>query len=81
LIGFPFMVVIVNLPQRFQAVNAVSSSLAGIYLLPLLLCSPLVSAASGYLVSNLKIPPFYLLIAGAMLQLVGVSFLGSLTPP
>ncbi|KAI9662563.1 MAG: hypothetical protein M1821_008730 [Bathelium mastoideum] len=76
--GFPFMVVIVNLPQRFQAVNAVSPLLAGIYLLPLLLCSPLASGLSGYLVSNLKIPPFYLIVAGSTLQLVGICLLGSL---
>ncbi|KAF2229265.1 MFS general substrate transporter [Viridothelium virens] len=76
--GFPFMVVIVNLPQRFQAINAVSPLLAGVYLMPLLLCSPLASGLSGYLVSNLKIPPFYLIVAGSILQLVGVCLLGSL---
>ena len=65
--GFPFMVVIVNLPQRFQAIDVVSPLFAGIYLLPLLLCSPLASGLSGYLVSNLKIPPFYLIVTGSIL--------------
>lgn len=46
--GFPFMGVVVNLPQRYQAVNGVSPLLAGVYLLPLLLCSPLASAVCGF---------------------------------
>jgi len=76
--GFPFMAVIINLPQRFQAANAVSSSRAGICLLPLLLSSPFASGVCGYLVSKLKVPPFYLIMAGATLQLVGVCLLGRL---
>ncbi|RMZ75534.1 hypothetical protein DV738_g5436, partial [Chaetothyriales sp. CBS 135597] len=82
--GFPFMVIIVNLPQRFQAVNNFSPFRAGIYLLPLLLSSPFASGLCGYLVSKLKIPPFYLIISGAALQLLGICLLGSLdetTPP
>jgi hypothetical protein len=77
LLGFPFMDVIVNLPQRFQAANAVSSSS------PLSTCSlsfsahlsPAPQAATSSSSGNL---PLRLLVAGAMLQRVGDSLLGSL---
>ncbi|OJJ45663.1 hypothetical protein ASPZODRAFT_68734 [Penicilliopsis zonata CBS 506.65] len=76
--GFPFMAVIVNLTQRFQDVNGVSSLHAGIYLLPMLLCSPLASGASSFIVSKLKVAPFYLIAGAAVLQLVGVCLVGTL---
>ena len=76
--GFPFMGVIINLPQRYQAVNNVSSFDAGIYMLPRLLCSPFASAACGYFTSSLKVPPFYLVVIGAILQVLGVGLMISL---
>lgn len=72
------MAVIINLPQKFQAVNASSPSAAGFSLLPLLLCSPLASALAGLLVTKLEIAPFYLILGGAALQLVGVGLTSSL---
>lgn len=75
--GPPFMTMIVNLPQRYQAVNGVSAFQAGIRLLPLLLSSPFATAISGYLLSKRNIPPFYLALTGAVLQLVGVGFASS----
>ncbi|KAL8667019.1 MAG: hypothetical protein Q9202_000941 [Teloschistes flavicans] len=78
LTGFPFQAVIVNLPQRFQAVNGLSPTAAGIRLLPLLLCSPFASGLSGLLVTKAKVPPAYLLILGSALQLLGVGLTSSL---
>ncbi len=78
LTGFPFMAVIINLPQKFQAVNASSPSAAGFSLLPLLLCSPLASALAAWLVTKLHVAPFYLILGGATLQLVGVALTSSL---
>lgn len=72
------MAVIVNLPQRFQAVNGLSPTAAGIRLLPLLLCSPFASGLSGLLVTKAKVPPAYLLILGSALQLLGVGLTSSL---
>ncbi|EON97493.1 putative mfs multidrug transporter protein [Phaeoacremonium minimum UCRPA7] len=81
LVGFftgpPFMTVIINLPQRFQAVNGLSPFDAGIHLLPLLLCSPFATAICGSLASKLNVPPFYILITGASLQLLGVGLASS----
>ncbi|KAL8732425.1 MAG: hypothetical protein Q9181_003971 [Wetmoreana brouardii] len=78
LTGFPFMAVIVNLPQRFQAVDGVSPTAAGTRLLPLLLCSPFASGLSGFLVTKVKVPPAYLVIIGSALQLLGVGLTSSL---
>ncbi|PGH09842.1 hypothetical protein GX51_00529 [Blastomyces parvus] len=70
--GFPFVAIVVNIPQRAQAVSGLSSVKAGLALLPLLLTSPLATAASGILTSNFKIPPFYLILLGSVLQVIGV---------
>lgn len=67
------MAIVVNIPQRAQAVYGSTPLRAGLVLLPLLLTSPLATALSGYLTSNRKLPPVYLIIAGAALQVVGVA--------
>jgi len=51
---------------------------AGLALLPLLLTSPFAAAASGLLTSNFKIPPFYLILVGSLLQFVGLGLTCSL---
>ena len=76
--GSPFVTIIVNIPQRSQAVNGLSPVRAGLALLPLLLTSPFATAISGVLTATLKIPPVYLIISGAVLQLVGVGLISSL---
>ncbi|EEH05271.1 drug resistance transporter EmrB/QacA subfamily [Histoplasma capsulatum G186AR] len=70
--GFPFVAIVVNIPQRAQVVSGLSSVKAGLALLPLLLTSPLATSVSGMLTSNLKIPPFYLILLGSILQFIGV---------
>ena len=77
-IGFPFVSIVVNIPQRAQAVNGLSPVRAGIALLPLLLTSPFATAVQGVLTSNFKVPPVYLMLIGAVLQLVGVGLTSSL---
>ncbi|KAK2796804.1 hypothetical protein FQN51_009028 [Onygenales sp. PD_10] len=72
-IGFPFVAVVVNTPQRAQAVSGLSPVKAGLSLLPLMLTSPLATAVSGVLISNFKVAPFYLILLGATLQLIGMS--------
>ena len=77
-IGFPFVSIVVNIPQRAQAVNGLSPVRAGIALLPLLLTSPFATAVQGVLTSSFKVAPFYLMLIGAVLQLVGVGLTSSL---
>ena len=43
-----------------------------------MLCSPLGSVTSGYLIQKLKIPPIYVFLAAAVLQTIGVALMGSL---
>jgi hypothetical protein len=77
-VGFPFVSVVVNIPQRAQAVNELSPVRAGLALLPLLLTSPLATAVQGVLTSITKVPPLYLIVIGATLQLIGVGLTSSL---
>ncbi|KAK2877127.1 hypothetical protein FQN49_001401 [Arthroderma sp. PD_2] len=72
LIGFPFVAIVTNIPQRSQAVNGFSAVRAGFTLLPLLLTSPFATAISGVLTSRFKVPPIYIILIGAILQLLGV---------
>lgn len=71
-IGFPFVSIIVNLPQRAQAVYGKSAFEAGISMLPLLLASPVATALAGFLTGRAKVPLFYILVVSGVFQLVGV---------
>jgi hypothetical protein len=77
-IGFPFMAIVVNIPQSAQAIYAYSPQRAGIILLPLLLSSPVATATSGFMTSNLNVPPLYVIIAGSVIQTIGVGLACSL---
>ena len=69
---------VINVPQRAQTVNELSPVRAGLTLLPLLLAPPFVTAVQGVMTSSLKVPPLYLVLLGAVLQLVGASLTSSL---
>ncbi|OTB13104.1 hypothetical protein K445DRAFT_169866 [Daldinia sp. EC12] len=75
--GPPFMTAIINLPQRFQAVDGLSPFEAGTHLLPLLLASPVATIVAGQLATRLKVPPFYILLFGASMQLLGIGLASS----
>ncbi|KAI0109798.1 drug resistance transporter EmrB/QacA subfamily [Daldinia grandis] len=75
--GPPFMTVIINLPQRFQAVDGLSPFEAGTHLLPLLLASPVATIVAGQLATRFKTPPFYILLFGASMQLLGIGLASS----
>ncbi|KAL6717427.1 hypothetical protein ACLMJK_005342 [Lecanora helva] len=77
--GAVFIAVVINIPQKFQVVNNLSAFGAGWRLLALMLCTPLGSGASGFLIQKLKIPPFYIFIFAAVLQTVGLALMGSLS--
>lgn len=78
--GPPFMTALINLPQRFQAVNGLSPFSAGVHLLPLLLSSPLATVVSGHLATKWDVPPFYLLLFGASMQMLGIGLASSVAP-
>lgn len=74
------MTALINLPQRFQAVHGLTSFAAGVHTLPLLLSSPLAAAVSGPLTTKMDVPPFYLLLFGTCMQILGVGLASSVTP-
>ncbi|GKT93539.1 MFS multidrug transporter protein [Colletotrichum tofieldiae] len=78
--GPAFMTALINLPQRFQAVNGLSPFNAGVHLLPLLLSSPLATAVSGHLATKWDVSPFYLLLFGATMQMLGIGLASSAAP-
>ncbi len=77
LTGFPFIVSIVTLPERFQIVNGASSLMAGVYLLPLLGASAVGSFLGGA-ISKSRNNTAYTLFAASVLQLLGVGLLSTL---
>lgn len=76
LMGMPFYVVFVQLPQRFQVVNFTSAERAGILLLPATLVTPVGAMVAG--LGAKKIPVELILIASAAVVCVGVGLLSSL---
>lgn len=70
---------VVQIPQRFQAVNAVSPFGAGIRLLPLTLSAPCGSFLASLLSSKNKVPSIILLLIAAALQILGTTLLSTLT--
>ncbi|KAI0405659.1 putative efflux pump antibiotic resistance protein [Xylaria palmicola] len=78
MVGVPFNSLIVNLPQRFQALDDRSALGAGIWLLPYTVVSPVCSVISNIVASKARVPLTYLLLTGAVLHLVGVTLLSTL---
>ncbi|OHF00447.1 major facilitator superfamily transporter [Colletotrichum orchidophilum] len=78
--GLPFITVLIKLPQHFQGVNGLSPFAAGVDTLPLLISSPLAAAVSGPLATKMDMPPFYLLLFGACIQMLGKGLASSATP-
>jgi hypothetical protein len=72
------MAAIITIPQRFQVVNGTTAVEAGTRMLPLLLCSPIATIFASVLLSKLKLPPLYVLLAGCSLQTLGVGLFSSL---
>jgi drug/metabolite transporter (DMT)-like permease len=65
---------VINLPQRFQDVDGNSPLGAGYRMIALMLCTPVASVLSSFLTSR-KVPPLYILVFSAIIQLIGVTFM------
>ncbi|KAJ4352710.1 hypothetical protein N0V95_004035 [Ascochyta clinopodiicola] len=76
LLGMPFYVVFVQLPQRFQTVNFTTAERAGILLLPCTLVSPVGAMAAGLVAK--KVATEYVLILSAAIICIGTGLMGSL---
>ncbi|KAL2819624.1 MFS general substrate transporter [Aspergillus cavernicola] len=77
--GFAFYTSIILLPQRYQSVNAVSASRAGVLLLTLTLCLPFFSLIAGAVLSKKPEMTYSLLILGTALILTSTACLSDLS--
>lgn len=73
LCGAPYTAVIIELPQKFQAVNDVSPLNAGVRLLPFTIPCAIASALTGAFTSGLKTPPVFVILVGGILQTLGLA--------
>jgi hypothetical protein len=76
-VGFPYILTIVNLPQRFQVVNNETPISAGVHCLPLLLSSAVGAGAGGAMMIK-KNFSFWALLASNVSQVVGTGLLSSI---
>ncbi|KAI9842654.1 MAG: hypothetical protein M1837_007021 [Sclerophora amabilis] len=79
LVGAPFTVAVIQIPQRFQAVNGTTPLGAGVRLLPFAFASPVGSFVSSIIAGKAKVPPIYLILVGAVLQVVGYALLSTIS--
>jgi hypothetical protein len=77
LVGFPYILTIVNLPQRFQVVNNESPISAGLRCLPLLLSSAVGASVGGAMMTK-KNFSFWVLLASNVSQVLGTGLLSSI---
>ncbi|KAI9934830.1 hypothetical protein MW887_000447 [Aspergillus wentii] len=78
LVGPSMTILAIELPQRFQTVNASSPLGAGVKLLAYAAAQPVGSLLSSLSSSRLQIPFIYILLVAAILQTVGSFLLSSL---
>jgi hypothetical protein len=77
-LGGPFVISVYQLPQRFQLVNGLSGLDAGVRLIPFTLASPVGTGFAATISGRLKIPPIWIILIGAGLQVIGFALLGTL---
>jgi hypothetical protein len=68
---------IFQLPQRFRLVNALSAFDAGVRILPYG-AGALLSMPAGGIASKAKVPGVYVILVGAVMQIVGYALLSRL---
>ena len=76
--GIPYNVIVVDTPQRFQAIDGVSAFGAGVRLIPFNLLVALGSVVVNLVAARTRIPPIFFLFAGSILELTGIALLSSL---
>ncbi|KOS22229.1 Multidrug resistance protein 3 [Escovopsis weberi] len=77
LLGGPLTVTTLQLPQRFQLVNGLSSIKASAILVPFGAAVPFGTIATANL-SKAKVPFLFIIVAGSLLQVIGFALLGTL---
>lgn len=78
-VGSTFFVVVINLPQRSQIVNGFSPFEAGYHLLALTISTPFGSTIAVFLTQKAKVPPLYILLGSAVVQIIGLAVMSTLS--
>ncbi|KAJ5716723.1 MFS general substrate transporter [Penicillium malachiteum] len=78
LLGMTMFVTMFILPQRFEIVNELSPFHAAVRFIPFTIFSPVASIISSVIAKSTRIPLMYLLIVGALFQILAYSLLGTL---
>ena len=74
-----FTTCMIQIPLRFQAANGESPWHAGIRLIAFGLAGPIGVAIAFGICGKRRLPPIYLLVAGCLLQMLGLVFMGRLS--
>ena len=77
--GIPYNIIIIDIPQRLQTVNGISPLGAGIRLVPFNFMIALGCILINIFAMKTRIPPIYLLLAGSIIELIGLSLFSTLS--
>ncbi|KAH9887452.1 MFS multidrug transporter-like protein [Xylariomycetidae sp. FL2044] len=78
LVGGSMTVTVFQLPQRFQIINGLSAFDASIRIFPFGLSFPVGGVMCARIASKFRLPPIFLILFGAALQLIGFTLLYTL---
>lgn len=77
--GIPYNIIIIDIPQRLQTVNGISPLGAGIRLVPFNFMIALGCILINVFAMRTRIAPVYLVFAGSIIQLIGLSLFSTLS--
>ena len=77
--GIPYNIIIIDIPQRLQMVNGVSPLGAGVRLIPFNFMIALGCIVINVFAMKTRIAPIYLVLAGSIIELIGLSLLSTLS--
>ena len=77
--GIPYNIIVIDIPQRLQTVNGISALGAGIRLVPFNFMIALGCILINVFAMRTRIAPIYLVLAGSLIELVGLSLFSTLS--
>ncbi|KAF7899396.1 hypothetical protein EAE99_012317 [Botrytis elliptica] len=75
--GIPYNIIVIDIPQRFQAIDSISPFTSGLRLIPFNFSISLSSILVN-IIAKQRVPPIILLFIGSIIQLVGMSLFSTL---
>lgn len=78
LLGGPIVVAIYQIPQMFQIVYGFDGLDSGVRVVPFTLCWSTGIIVASVVAGRLKVPPVYIILTGACLQIVGFALMSKL---